>query len=61
MAGVAEVQNRQARPVPPAQPRGPPPPARPRFQPVDREKVCPHFKCFSLLNFLLHTQSISFQ
>ncbi|XP_010934405.1 histone deacetylase complex subunit SAP18 [Elaeis guineensis] len=41
MAGVAEVQNRQARPMPPAQPRGPPPPARPRFEPVDREKTCP--------------------
>ncbi|KAJ0964229.1 hypothetical protein J5N97_029351 [Dioscorea zingiberensis] len=41
MAGVAEPQNRQARPIPPPQSRGPPPLARPRSEPVDREKTCP--------------------
>ncbi|KAJ6807446.1 putative histone deacetylase complex subunit SAP18 [Iris pallida] len=40
-AAAAEVQNRQTRPIAPAQPRGPPPPVRPRFEPVDREKTCP--------------------
>lgn len=38
---MAEVQNRQQRPIPPAQRRGPPPPIRARFEPVDREKTCP--------------------
>ncbi|KAJ8500148.1 hypothetical protein OPV22_010700 [Ensete ventricosum] len=40
MAGVVEAQNRQARPGPLPQPRGPPPPARLR-EPIDREKTCP--------------------
>ncbi|CAL9105348.1 unnamed protein product [Musa acuminata var. zebrina] len=38
MAGVVEAQNRQARPGPLPQPRGPPPTARSR-EPIDREKV----------------------
>ncbi|XP_043721551.1 histone deacetylase complex subunit SAP18-like [Telopea speciosissima] len=41
MAGVAEAPNRPARPLPSFQARGPFLPARPRFEPVDREKICP--------------------
>ncbi|KAL7238744.1 hypothetical protein ACSBR2_004776 [Camellia fascicularis] len=47
MAGVGEAQRRQGRPLPPARrgPPGPPPPplskAASRFEPVDREKICP--------------------
>ncbi|RZR98171.1 hypothetical protein BHM03_00027485 [Ensete ventricosum] len=41
MAGVVEAQNRQARPGPLPQPRGPPPPARLR-EPIDREKIGGH-------------------
>ncbi|URD92442.1 histone deacetylase complex subunit [Musa troglodytarum] len=40
MAGVVEAQNRQARPGPLPQPRGPLPTARLR-EPIDREKTCP--------------------
>eukprot|EP00262_Sarcandra_glabra_P001035 TRINITY_DN11045_c0_g1_i2.p1 TRINITY_DN11045_c0_g1~~TRINITY_DN11045_c0_g1_i2.p1 ORF type:complete len:165 (+),score=35.22 TRINITY_DN11045_c0_g1_i2:2-496(+) len=42
MAGVAEAQNRAARPLPPPQLRGPPPQSRPRFEHVDREKIGSH-------------------
>lgn len=42
MAGVAEPQNRQARPIPPPpQIRGPPPHVRRSGLPIDREKTCP--------------------
>lgn len=40
MAGMSDMQNRQARPLPPGQFRGAPL-TRPRSDPVDREKTCP--------------------
>lgn len=50
MAGVVEAQNRQARPGPLPQPRGPPPTARSR-EPIDREKV--HLFHFIVISFPL--------